>query len=116
MTPPSLTAADRISAVSLLGIAGVDDERQAGLPRRVDMRLEALALRRAVGLVVIIIEAALADRDHPRMIGGLDQRGGAEVGMRVGFVRVDADACPDVGLALGDGDDLRPIRAGAWRC
>ena len=29
----------------LLGFAGVDDQRQAGLARRVDMRLEALALR-----------------------------------------------------------------------
>ena len=29
--------------------------------------------------------------------------------MRVGLVRVDADARPDVGLALGDGDDVAPL-------
>ena len=116
VTPPSLTASAEDLGGVVLGVAGVDDQRQAGLPRRLDMRLEALALRRAVGLVVIIIEPALADRDHARMVGGLDQRRRAEVGMGVGLVRVDADAGPDVGLALGDGDDRRPIRAGGSRC
>ena len=84
--------------------------------RRVDMRLEPLALRGAVGLVVIIIEPALADGDHARMVGALDQRRGAEVGMRVGLVRMDADAGPDVGLALGDGDDLAPFASAGSRC
>jgi hypothetical protein len=51
----------------------VDHERQAGLRRRLDMRFEAFALCGAVGLVVIIIEPALADRDDARMVGGLDQ-------------------------------------------
>ena len=102
VTPPSLHRALEDLGGVVLGVAGVDDQRQAGLPRRLDMRLEALALRRAVGLVVIIIEPALADRDHARMVGGLDQRRGAEVGMGVGLVRMDADARPDVGLALGD--------------
>ena len=66
--------------------------------RRLDMRAEALALGGAVGLVVIIIEPALADRDHARVRRRLDQRRGAEVGMGVGLVRVDADAGPDVGV------------------
>ena len=93
----------------LLRVARVDDQRQPGLPRRVDVRLEPLALRVAVGLVVIIVEPALADRDHARMCRSLDQRGSAEVGMRVGLVRVDADARPDVGIALGGGDDVAPL-------
>ena len=63
----------------------------------------------AVGLVVIIIEPALADRDDLRMRRRLDQRRGAKVGMRVGLVRVDADAGPDVGIALGGGDDVVPF-------
>jgi two-component system nitrogen regulation sensor histidine kinase NtrY len=53
----------------LLRVAGVDDQRKARLASCVDMRLEALALRCAVGLIVIIIEPALADGDDPRMIG-----------------------------------------------
>src|SRR5206468_5475481 len=65
--------------------------------------------RRPVGLVVIIIEAALADRDDARMIGGLGQYSGAEVRMRIGLVRMDSDAGPDVGFALGNGDDLVPL-------
>ena len=84
----------------VLGVAGVDDQRQAGGPRRLDMRGEALALRGAVGLVVIIIEPALADRDDARVRRGLDQRRGAEIGMGVGLVRMDPDAGPDVGIAL----------------
>jgi hypothetical protein len=87
----------------------MDHERQPGFPRSVDMRLEALALRLPVRLVVIIIEAALADRDYARMIGGFDQRRGAEVGMGVGLVRVDADTCPHVRLALGERDDVVPF-------
>ena len=70
VTPPSRTAAREDLGGVVLGVAGVDDQRQAGLARGVDMRLEPLALRLAVGLVVIIIEAALADRDHTRMCGG----------------------------------------------
>ena len=109
MTPPSFTAALEHLGGVVLGVAGVDDERQPGLPRRLDMRLEPLALRRAVGLVVKIIEAALADRDDARVVGRLDQRCGAEVRMGIGLVRVDADARPDVRLALGDGDDVAPF-------
>ena len=86
------------------------------LARGLDMRLEALALRGAVGLVVIIIETALADGDHARMVGRFDQRRGAKVGMRVGLVRMDADAGPDVGLALGDGDDVVPFALRGSRC
>src|SRR5690348_5678457 len=29
--------------------------------------------------------------------------------MSIGFVRVDAHAGPDVGLAIGDGDDIAPL-------
>ena len=92
-----------------LGLASVDDERQPRLARRVDVRFEPLALRLAVGLVVIIIEAALADGDDTRMIGCLGQCCGAEVRMRVGLVRVDPDAGPHVGVAFGDRDDVAPL-------
>src|SRR6185312_16118780 len=59
--------------------------------------------------VVIIIKAAFADRDHARVVRPLDQCRGAEVGMRIGLVRMDSDARPDIRLALGDGDDVAPF-------
>ena len=93
----------------LLGVAGVDDKRQARLRGGVDMRLEPLALRFAVGLVVVIIEPAFADRDHPRVVGGLNQRGRAEIGMGVCFMGVNANTRPDVRVALGDRDDIVPL-------
>src|SRR6478672_12602427 len=73
------------------------------------MRLEAFALRRAVRLVVIIIEAALADSDDTRMIGRLDQCSGAKIRVIVGLMWMDADAGPDVVLTFGQGDDVAPF-------
>jgi hypothetical protein len=94
----------------LLGIAGVDDQRQAGRPRRLDMRREALALGGAVRLVVIIIEPAFADRDDLGVRGAFDKGGGAEIRVRVGLVRMNADARPDVAMPLGGGEDVAPLR------
>src|SRR5690242_13553483 len=73
------------------------------------MRLEALALCGAVRLVVIIIESALADGDHPRVVCGLRERRRTEIGMRIRLVWVHPDAAPDIGLALRQGDDLIPF-------
>src|SRR5437868_7434521 len=73
------------------------------------MRLESFPLRRAVGLVVIIIEAALTDGDHPRMVCGLDERCGAKIGMGIGLVGMDSDAGPNIRLALRDGNDIVPF-------
>src|SRR5262245_16332842 len=70
---------------------------------------ESLALSGAVGLVVIIIEPALADRDHARVVRAFDQSRGAEVRMGVRLVRVNADGCPDVGISLGSRDDVIPF-------
>src|SRR4029079_19549733 len=90
-------------------LSRVDYQWKSGLPSRLDMCLEALPLRGAVGLVVIIIEPALAERNHPRMVGSLGQGSSAEIGMRVGLMRVHADARPDVGLTLGHRDDVVPL-------
>ena len=49
----------------VLGIAGVDDERQTGLARYRDMRAEQRLLHRAVGLVVVVVEPGFADRRSP---------------------------------------------------
>ena len=93
----------------LFRISRVDHQRQSALPRSVDVGFETLALRGPVRLVVIIIEPALADRDDPGMIRGLHERGRAEIGMGIRFVRMDADACPDVALPLRNRDDVAPL-------
>ena len=108
-TPPFPTASVRISAVSSSASRVWMISGRPVVARRLDMRGEALALGGAVGLVVIIIEPALADGDDARVRRRLDQRRGAEVGMGIGLVRVDADAGPHVGLALGHRDDLVPF-------
>src|SRR3546814_7538112 len=46
------------------GIARVDDDRQAGPLRRVDVAAETVLLPHAVALVVIIIEPGLDDRSE----------------------------------------------------
>jgi hypothetical protein len=43
------------------------------------------------------------------MIGSRKQSPSAKIGMAIGFVRMDADARPDVGLAFGSGDDRVPF-------
>ena len=78
------------------------------------MGAKACLLPGAVALVVVIIEAGLADADHARVRGRVDQAGGVGVGVVVCLVRVDADRRPDVGLAVGERDDGVPLRdAGA---
>ena len=51
----------------ILGVTGVNHERQAGLASGLDVRLKALALRSPLRIVVMIVEPAFADGDHTRM-------------------------------------------------
>ena len=88
------------------GIASVDDNRQAGLLRRVDMAAKTILLPRPIALVVIIVEPGLADPDYARMRGALDQLGGIDIGMMIGIVRMDADASPDIGIGFRSGQDV----------
>src|SRR3546814_6083078 len=55
------------------------------------MRPKAHLLTCAVAVVIVIIEAGLADRNDARMIGRIDQPRRVHIGMGVGLVRVDAD-------------------------
>src|SRR6478736_6088367 len=73
------------------------------------MRAEQRLLHLAVGLVVIIVESGLADADHFGMVGSLEQYRLAKVGVLVGLVRMNADAGPDVWLALGSADHPVPF-------
>src|SRR5262249_38931761 len=90
-------------------IPGMDHERQSRLPRCLDMRLEALALCATVGFVVIIIEAALADRNHAEMVRSFDERRCPKIGVSICFVRMNAYARPDVRMALRHANDVTPF-------
>src|SRR5919106_5152071 len=57
----------------------------------------------------MVIETAFADRDHSRMRRCFDQRRCTEVRMRVGFVGMDANRCPNVDIALGGSEHLAPL-------
>ena len=62
-----------MSPVSLVGIARMDDQRQAGLARRGDVGAEALGLLVARAVLVVEVEAGLADADDLGMARRLDQ-------------------------------------------
>ena len=88
----------------VLGIAGMDDQRQAGGSSRFDVGGETFALGSAVRLVVEIIETAFADGNDARVRRGFNERGGAEIGMRIGKVGPEIEPpTPDP-----DSSDLPP--------
>ena len=99
-----------------VGLARMDDQRQAGLARRGDMGAEALLLRVARRVVVVIVEAGLADRDDLRMARARDQVGRASTSSSsCGVMRMRADRAVDVGKALGDRQHVGVPRARASR-
>ena len=80
--------------------------------RAAAMWVRKLAACRSRGAEVVeIVEAALADRDHARVGGELDQRCRIVEAFLAGLVRVDADGAEDLGPALGEGDADRPAGA-----
>ncbi len=93
----------------LLRIAGMNDQRQTRLPRDVDVHAEQIALNRAVGLVVIVVEPAFTDADYARCVRRLVQDLPTEVRVLVRLVRVDAHGGPDIALTLSGGDDIAPF-------
>src|ERR1700712_1014648 len=73
------------------------------------MRAEQCALRLAIGMVVVKVQPGFADRNDLLAFGRGEQGALAHVRVRVGFMRVEADAGPDIRLALGGGDHLFPF-------
>ena len=90
----------------------MDDDGQLHLARHADMHAEQILLHLPVGLVVVIVQPGFPDADHARIVGRGAQAGGTQIGMVVGFVRMDADAGPDVGLPVRGADHTVPL-AGA---
>src|SRR3546814_17261955 len=94
-----------------VGIARVDDDRQAGPLRRVAVAAETVLLPHAVALVVIIIEPGLADTDYARVHGTFDPLRGLDVGMMIAAVRMDTDASPDLRVRLSSGKHPVPLHS-----
>src|SRR5690606_31679104 len=92
-----------------LCLAGVNDDREPGLLRRMDMAAKTVLLPGPVALVVIIVKAGLADADHPGMRGPRRELCRVDVGMLVGVVRMDTDAGPDIFVRLCGGEHLVPL-------
>ena len=90
----------------LVGVAGMDDERQAQLARRRDMGAEASLLQIARAVVVVIVEPGLADRHHlgmPRQAHDLVQR---DVFLFVRMMRMGADRAEDSVMGLDNLEQL----------
>ncbi len=61
---PFPVSSSRIARHVVVGLARMDHQRQAGLARGGDVGAEALLLRVARAVVVVIVEPGLADRHH----------------------------------------------------
>ena len=93
---PFPLSASRISPHVVVGVAGMDDERQLGLARRRDVPEERRPLRLAGRVVVVVVEPGLADRHHLRIGGEPDQVFRRDVRLFGGVVRMRADRAEDV--------------------
>ena len=89
-------------AAILVGLAGVDHQRQAGRARRRDMGAKAALLRLARAVLVEIIQPRLAERHDLRMLRQLDQFVRGNAVFLVGVMRMGADRAIDVRKSLGD--------------
>ena len=90
------------AAAILVGVAGVDDQRQAGGAGRRDMGAKAALLRLARAVLIEIIQPRLAQRHDLGMPGQLDQLAGGNAVFLVGLMRMGADRAIDVRKSLGD--------------
>src|SRR5262249_2808982 len=73
-----------------VGVAAVDDERQAAFPRRGDVGAEDLGLAIARTVVVVEVETGLADANDLRMLRQLDEAGDVDLRLAGSFVGMDA--------------------------
>ncbi len=100
----------------VVGVARVDNQRQASLTGGYDVGPEALGLLVARAVVVMEVEAGLADAHHLGMARRRDQPVGVALPLVLGLVRMDADRAPDIVVPLGDGADaLELVEARADR-
>ena len=87
-------------------LARVDLERQPRLARRGDVAAEAFRLRLGCRVLVVVVEPRLADGDHLGVLGEPHDLLDADIELLVRLVGMRADRAINVGVALGDGEDL----------
>ncbi len=97
---PHLVLQDRGGVV--LRLAGMDDDRQAELARKRDLAAEHALGDVGRGVIVVVVEAGLADPDAFGMLG--EPAHGGEIRRRLArrLVRMGSDGEEDAVVALGD--------------
>src|SRR5262249_48315253 len=85
-----------------VGLATMNDQRQAGLARSRDVRAQPLFLRVARAEVIMIVEPRLPDRDHLVMLRSLDQLGGGNIQFLMRVMWMRADRAVHIGKTFGD--------------
>ena len=90
------------AAAGLVGIAGMNDQRQAGRTRGGDVGAKAALLRFAGAVLVEIIQPRLAQRHDFGMPRQLDQFVRGNPVLFVGVMRMGADRAIDVRKSLRD--------------
>ena len=81
----------------LIGVAGVNDQRQSGRACRRDMRAEAALLRFRRTVVVEIIQPGLTQRHHFWMLRQLDQFFRRDTILFIGVMGMRSDRAIDIG-------------------
>src|SRR4029079_15064151 len=88
------------AAAVVVGLAGMDHQRQSRRPRRGDMRAKAAFLGFARAVLVEIIEPRLPQRHGLRMPGQFDQLAGGNAIFLIGMMRMGAYRAIDVWKSL----------------
>jgi len=98
--------------------ARVDRHGKSAGPRQRQLRREHLALDRALRVQVVVVETALPDGDHPRLVEPAREQGRRLRAPLLGLVGMDADGGEDARVGGGQRDPPRVVRnavAGADR-
>ncbi len=90
-----------------VGLAGVDLEGKPGLAGGGDVAAEAFGLGLGRRVLVVVVETRLADGHDLRVLREPDDLVCRDVELLVRVVGMRADRAIDVGVLLGDGQDLR---------
>ena len=94
----------------VIGVARMDHQRQPGFARRRDVIAKTALLRLARRVVVVVVEAGLADRHDFGMPRARDQIARGHMQFLVGIVRMGPDRAEHVREALGDRQHLGMAR------
>ena len=97
----------------VVGVAGMDDERQAGFARGLDVNAEDALRYVARRMVIVIVEARFAQSDAFWMLRQSHQRLDGRLGLFVRMVRMRPDGAKD--LRIGFSNRLHALEARQMR-